>query len=343
MAGGDAPTRGRISEWSKDSQNNMTRTFSQLDYGEMFASGGQLAMLTLTLPTRWLDYVPDLATFGLMRNQFFNSFRNAWGEPARGIWKLEFQERGAPHLHVLLVPPTGVSTGRGVTRGLPFYDSRSSARSWANVRWSQIVGTYEDRDLEHLAHGAFLSHSMVQNYSDPRRIGSYFSKHGLWSSKSYQNEMPEEWRRAIKAGAKSGARFWGYVGLKKVVATRVLGSAEEVDIMSAARPPRKAVVAMRHLRKLARSRSFVRKTEVLRHERRRAPFTGELATAEMVDPFTGELFELPQLRTRRRRVNRRVEYLKGRGVGFLTVNDGPQTARDIARILEMDGVMVSAG
>lgn len=69
---------------------------------------------------------------------------------------------------------------------------------------------------------------------------------------------------------------------------------------------------MRHLRKLARSRSFVRKVEVTRWK---------------IDHDTGEVREYV------RHVNRRVQYLKGRQVGFLSVNNGPATVTDIARIL----------
>lgn len=78
------------------------------------------------------------------------------------------------------------------------------------------------------------------------------------------------------------------------------------------RPPQDAVVVMRHLRKLARSRSYVRKTAVERFS---------------VDIRTGEVT------SKTRMVNRRVQYLKGRQVGFLAVNDGPSTARDISRLL----------
>ena len=72
--------------------------------------------------------------------------------------------------------------------------------------------------------------------------------------------------------------------------------------------PYDVVLTMRHLRKLAKSRSFVR-----------------VVTVQRVRQATGEVYE--------RRVRRKVSYLRGRSVGFLAVNDGPSTARDIARIL----------
>lgn len=83
-------------------------------------------------------------------------------------------------------------------------------------------------------------------------------------------------------------------------------------------PPRKyeqtetAILVMRHLRKLARSQSFTRKTEVWRMK---------------VDESTGEV------KLRKRKVNRKVSYLKNQTHGYLAVNDGVRAARDIARLL----------
>ncbi len=72
------------------------------------------------------------------------------------------------------------------------------------------------------------------------------------------------------------------------------------------------IKVMRHLRKLARSRAYVAPVEVVRLR---------------VDPATGEV------RYRRRKVNRKRVQLRGRSSGFLVVNDGEATARDIARLL----------
>lgn len=84
------------------------------------------------------------------------------------------------------------------------------------------------------------------------------------------------------------------------------------------RPDRKyeqtetAVVVMRHLRKLARSQSYVRKTEVVRLS---------------IDYQTGEV------KMRKRKVNRRHQYLANQTHGYLAVNDGVEAARDISRLL----------
>ncbi|HWH26013.1 MAG TPA: hypothetical protein VNT53_05145 [Pseudolysinimonas sp.] len=72
---------------------------------------------------------------------------------------------------------------------------------------------------------------------------------------------------------------------------------------------------MRHLRKLAKTRSFVREVQVERWS---------------VDERTGVV------KIRKRTVKRKIAYLKGRQRGFLSVNDGPSTAIDIARIIARD-------
>ena len=80
----------------------------------------------------------------------------------------------------------------------------------------------------------------------------------------------------------------------------------------AAELPQDVVLIMRHLRRLARSRAFVRQVTVPRMS---------------VDYDSGEV------KVRRRKVRRRYAYRIGNGGGFLTVNDGPAAARDIGRLL----------
>ena len=337
----EGPKRGRVRGWSDKSRNRMAVTLESLDYEPMFQSGRNAAMVTLTLPgDGWEQLVPDIPTFKAMVASFRHAYRYAWGDQLRGAWKMEFQHRGAPHLHILMVPPAGLSRGRGSLKGRRF-------EVWLRLRWAQIVGAAEGSPArrDHELAGTHVSEAEVARYSDPRRIGSYFAKHGTFSAKDYQNEMPEHWRQAIEAGETGGGNFWGYWGLDKAIVTvelqgrPMMRRASIIDgepvmrrqtqppesqttseyptlcqttrILADA-PPRDAVLAMRHLRKLARSRAFVRQVEVERWS---------------VDERTGEV------RMRRRKVRRKVAYLAGRSRGFLSVNDGPSTAIDIARIL----------
>lgn len=86
---------------------------------------------------------------------------------------------------------------------------------------------------------------------------------------------------------------------------------------------------MRHLRRLAKSQGYVRKTEVFRTEWKNYE-------VEYVDTLTGEVTIGWKKKTRKRKVNRRFAYLKNQSHGFLAVNDGELAARDIARLLGGD-------
>jgi hypothetical protein len=71
----------------------------------------------------------------------------------------------------------------------------------------------------------------------------------------------------------------------------------------------------RHMRKLAERQSYVRKTTVYRNE---------------IDYQTGEI------KTRKRKVNRRVRWMNGQA-GFISVPDGENSGREIARLLNWHG------
>jgi hypothetical protein len=216
----EAPTRGRVTGWSEKSRRRMMQTLESLDYHPMFESARPAAMVTLTLPgDGWEQLVPDIPTFKRMVNKFVNAYRDAWGEQLRGTWKMEFQRRGAPHLHILMVPPARDAraairyvdaAGRRQTVQLPF-------SNWLSAKWAAIVGAEGTARALHQLAGTNVDFSEVYRYSDPRRIGSYFAKHGSFTAKDYQNDMPEHWRLAILAGDSGGGNFWGYWGLAKAV------------------------------------------------------------------------------------------------------------------------------
>lgn len=332
-----------ITGWSTQSRINMFNVLPSLDYGPMFDAPGRPAMVTLTLPGEgWEKLVPDLPTLKKMLDRFQLEYSRAWGSRPVAVWKMEFQRRGAPHVHLFMVIPTGHARGRGARRDFP---------NWLSITWAKIVGAPQGSvaRMNHELAGTAVDWREGARFSDPRRIAAYFSKHGAFKDKEYQNHMPEHWRQAILEGRSGGARFWGYWQLEKAVETVELRidapvrrgasrkvfngepvmhhhtpyrqndlSAEVTGIMSdwpqgtETEQPRDVVVVMRHLRKLARSRSFVKKVPVDRWQ---------------VDAETGVV------KVRQRKVNRRSHYLRGQRAGFLVVNDGPAAARDIARLL----------
>lgn len=227
-----------------------------------------------------------------------------------GIWKLEFQRRGAPHLHVLTTVPVGTALrprsdserahASRCRRDVCDHESHMQAdmpfQEWAAHAWALSVGHPDAGEFaRNLAAGTQVLTDLELRYGDARRVAVYFSKHGMLEAKAYQNRPPRQWRDAVAAEGEAGARFWGYWVVRPL---REVVEIDETLIMHIAR----------HVRKLERARGHARPMTVYR-----------------VDQRTGVV--------RRRKVRRRVKYMSG-DRGFLTVNDGAQTAAGIARIID---------
>lgn len=220
----------RITAWSRKSRARMQQQLRRLDFNPLFEDGLQPAMVTLTMPGTgndgsrdyWQTLAPTPAAFKRMIERFRRSYAYAWDQPIRGVWKLEFQERGAPHVHILMTPPVGVAKG-------PY---AYEFRRWLSAEWARCVGATGAARERHERVGTGVDY-VADQYRDPRRIATYFGKHGFFTAKEYQNEVPAIWLDAIKDGAR-GARFWGNWGLKKASAVLQLddtGSAGIVTVL----------------------------------------------------------------------------------------------------------------
>lgn len=210
-------TRAAITSWSSGSRRRMVRAIAELDLSGWADDGGVLCLVTFTLPDWWATVAPTGHAF----KQLVDALRKRWlrsvATPWRGLWKLEFQRRGAPHMHTLMRVPALVGAER-------FEDW--IRRTWADVcagsladdvRADYVAAGEYDR---HLRRGVDLSWSGVK-FSDPRRTSVYFLKHSATSggsSKEYQNVVPDEWSGE---GAGPG-RFWGVWGLRPAVAELTL-------------------------------------------------------------------------------------------------------------------------
>ena len=150
-------------------------------------------MVTLTYPGDWLAVAPDGKTVKKHLKAFRKRWERAWGLPLLAVWKLEFQARGAPHVHLFTVVPDGRTEAGQVFR------------EWLTASWAAVVAhpDPEERRRHQLA-GTGTDYAAGLRSRDPRRIAVYFSKHGLYAAKGYQNEVPVEWRGAARALAGSG-------------------------------------------------------------------------------------------------------------------------------------------
>lgn len=232
-------SRGRygstIKEWSHRSRMRMLRAYAEIDYGPLFSQPGTPAMVTLTYPGRWSALAPDGVTVKKHFAAWVERFYREFGYRPALLWKLEFQRRGAPHFHLFMMCPA--FTPSGVT-----------FRAWLSRSWADVVGAdpncdsetcfsnpLTDRELDdHLPAGSlcsseYLRHSAAGTNIDfgkasrvtsPRKIASYFLKHGTKTSddKEYQHFVPKLWR---DAGVSPG-RFWGFQGLRKDLVIRDL-------------------------------------------------------------------------------------------------------------------------
>lgn len=201
----DPPGRA-ITEWSRKSRASMCRTFAELNYTPLVESGRVPAMVTLTYPGDWEIVAPDGASVKRHIVLWRKRFQREYGEPARYIWKLEFQRRGAPHIHMWMAPP--ISPGR----------SGRGFAQWLSETWAQVVDhpDPEQRERHRLA-GTAVDVRNGLKACDPKRLAIYFTKHSspnLHGDKEYQHIVPELWQQP----GRGPGRFWGVYGLKKAIA-----------------------------------------------------------------------------------------------------------------------------
>lgn len=190
-------SRKAITGWSKKSRSNMVARFASLDYSPMLADPEKLAvMITLTYPGDWLTVAPTPKHAKSHLQAFRKQFERRFKQPLYGLWKAEFQRRGAVHFHIFCVAPE------------PLQDFRE----WVASSWSSIVNHPDEHQrANHKKAGTAVDVAPAAFIGDVRLIAVYFSKHSSPGMviKNYQNQAPDEW---IQSG--SVGRFWGYWKLK---------------------------------------------------------------------------------------------------------------------------------
>lgn len=216
----------RIVEWSQKSRTRMISTFSELDWNRFLEQSGKIAMVTLTYPGDWQAVAPDAKAVYNHLNRLRLQFERDWGRALLGVWKREFQRRGAPHYHLLMVVPEGVCT---VKNPVTSEKVEVDFTGWLAATWAKIVAADQGSGerARHLVAGTGV-HYTRQRFESPRHASFYFSKYAAknadGSGKEYQNCAPQEW---VESGASVG-RFWGVFGLKKVMAVALITADEMV-------------------------------------------------------------------------------------------------------------------
>ena len=205
-------SRGDIVEWSRKSRRRMMRRVAELDYAQLMAledRGWTPSMITLTLPDEWERVAPTNAAWMAHVTEFRKRFARKWGHALIGLWKKEFQGRGAPHLHVYTCVPPGTTVLRRV--GHPAVEVDFG--EWARLVWADIVAhPNPEHRRRHRERGVHVDTYEGMRASNPRRLAKYFLKHsapGEVGEKEYQHRVPEIWHERP-------GRFWGYWGLEVV-------------------------------------------------------------------------------------------------------------------------------
>lgn len=329
--------RDKITGWSRKSRARMVATMAELDLAPLLLQDGQPAMVTLTYPGDWETVAPDGPVVKAHLVQFFKRFERAWGTAWSGIWKLEFQRRGAPHFHLLMVPPSGVARGSeyaahqlklveweagGRAGRRPYWRSQvgdgMGFKQWLSAVWADVVGHPDPEErARHESAGTAVDYDEGSRARDPKRAAVYFGKHGSFAAKDYQHDVPELWRDS----GKSVGRFWGYRGLRKAHGAAMVTGDEKLLL---ARTLRKYGTRTRVWNPATRGHEY---RPVLRtvYRRRKAgvwvsPAGVHVATYGM------------------RKQTVRAKRMTGpNGSGFLLVNDGPAMARTLARVLATCG------
>ena len=90
---------------SRDAVQSLRRLFGSLPWETL---GERALLVTLLSPSDWRRWVWNGDVWEAQRRAFENRWERRWG-PLLGVWVKEFQERGAPHLHLYVQCPAAVS------------------------------------------------------------------------------------------------------------------------------------------------------------------------------------------------------------------------------------------
>lgn len=291
---------GVITEWSRKSRSAMCRTFAELDYSPLVESGRVPAMVTLTYPGDWEVVAPQGACVKRHMVLWRKRFQREYGEPARYIWKLEFQRRGAPHIHLWMAPP--LTPGR----------SGRSFAQWLSESWVQVVDHPDSvQKARHRLAGTAIDVRNGLKACDPKRLAIYFTKHSspnLQGDKEYQHIVPELWQHR----GRGPGRFWGVYGLRKAIA--IVEVAQDAYI-----------AARRIVRRWSRSQA-VYGDSGSRFPTAVVPRTA-IRLVPRIDRATG-IVKYRRVRRRRTLCNQ-----GGLAGGYALVNDGPAFATQLAAAL----------
>ena len=178
--------RGNITYFSQRSRKRLLELVSKIDKG--WINPESVLFITLTAPAMgWRD-VPG-HKWKARLNNFLTQLRQKYGAKGLcGIWRLEFQRRGAPHFHLVTY-------------------NTFICKDWVAEKWNTICGinlSFKEKQ-KHLQAGTQVAIAREWN-----AINDYFSK-----TMAYVAKKSENWRikdESVLDWMKSFGKHWGVIG-----------------------------------------------------------------------------------------------------------------------------------
>jgi hypothetical protein len=186
--------RGDINDFSADSRRRLQRKLATINEFETDLPD----FLTLTYPG---EYSVDWREWKRHLHNFNKALVRRWPQ-IWGLWRMEFQERGAPHFHFLLWDGprvVGIQAFNTKTRKMQTVVDRMNEHNravfdWMSESWFRIVGS---GDRRHLAAGTRIE--PIQTWNG---VQFYASK--------YLAKLPEG--GFVPSEYEGTGRFWGVLG-----------------------------------------------------------------------------------------------------------------------------------
>ena len=167
----DAPKspRGECRRYTAKSRKRQLIKFNSINEDAMVEAGWGWQWITLTVPG---DYPRDPKPHKRNLKAFEMRLRRLLGDDLKAMhWRLEFQQRGAPHWHLLM------------------FTTRRITDAWARETWYEIV---DSGHPYHLTYGA-----KVDDLETWKHAAVYAAK---YSTKIDHQDVPAWWK----------GRFWGW-------------------------------------------------------------------------------------------------------------------------------------
>ena len=208
----DLEGQGVIREFSARSRRRLREAVAEIDWADAVRSVSEatgqparLMFVMLSYPGDWRRWAPNpdacVDHLEALYKRLARKLSKRLGVTVRVacVWKREFQRRGAPHFHLVLVLPQ-------VLDGEPL-------RNWLSREWYDVVGS---GDVRHLRAGVRVDAVRGFDASDPARIASYLAGYlgpdEKLGDKEIQHQVPEGWATA----SGSVGRWWSVRGVTRV-------------------------------------------------------------------------------------------------------------------------------